>query len=78
VRDEWRFGVGSLNVSDGVSGTRSRQHGTDAEVQCRWRSARALALWSSQRLILGVVNASLIGDNSKNLYWSSKTPNKKV
>jgi hypothetical protein len=42
------------------------------------RSARALALWSAQRLVLGVVNTCLTGDNSKNFYWSSKTPNTKV
>jgi hypothetical protein len=48
VGDEWRFGVGGLDVRDGVSGTRRRQHGTDAGVQCRWRSTRAIALWSAE------------------------------
>jgi hypothetical protein len=59
VGDGWRFGVGGLDVCDVLSGTHRRQHDTDAGVQ------RRRAPWSVQRLIFGVVNAYLIGDNSK-------------
>jgi nucleotide-binding universal stress UspA family protein len=53
-------------------------HGTDVEAgpavhssaraRRAWRPACALALWSGQRLKLGVVNTYFTRDNSKNLY----------